>query len=199
MRSLVRNPLFLGAGALAVAAGLYLAFGVFGVQTLFYDNTVNEDFEVVAETSPEKESTATSTTSGTEEQKNQNEEPAVEEAKKEEPANPVAVSSGEFHAVDHAGTGTATVYRQPDGSHVLRLEDLNVEDGPDLYVYAIAAPDATDTASAQEAGFVNAGRLKGNVGDQTYELPPDFDPDTHQSVSIWCQSFSSNFATAPLT
>jgi hypothetical protein len=116
-----------------------------------------------------------------------------------EPAGPVAVASGAFHPVDHQGSGTATVYRLEDGSHVLRLEDLSVENGPDLYVYAIAAPDANDEAAALQAGFVNLGRLKGNVGNQTYELPAEYDPDVHRAISVWCQRFTSNFATAPLT
>lgn len=213
MRRLMRSKLFWGLGALAVAASLYLALGVFGVQTLFQENEVNEDFEVAADPSPEKKtpdaedpeskpaSETTMTDSGTEEkqERKEDEKPVAGEADKEEPAGPVAVSSGEFHPVDHAGTGMATVYRQTNGTHVLRLEGLNVENGPDLYVYAIAALDATDETAALKAGFVGAGQLKGNVGNQTYELPPDYNPDTHRAISVWCKRFTSNFATAPLT
>jgi len=126
-------------------------------------------------------------------------EPAPQPAPEPEPAGPVVISSGAFHPVDHQGSGRAVVYRLEDGSHVLRLEDLNVENGPDLYVYAIAASDAYDEAAALEAGFVNLGRLKGNVGNQTYELPAEYDPEVHRAISVWCQRFTSNFATAPLT
>lgn len=213
MRQLMRSKLFWGLGTLAVAASLYLALGVFGVQTLFREDEVNEDFEVAANPSPEKknhdaedpeskpasETTTPDSGTGEKQAKKEDKKLVAGEADKEAPAGPVAVSSGEFHPVDHAGTGTATVYRQTDGTHVLRLEGLNVENGPDLYVYAIAAPDATDETAALEAGFVSAGRLKGNVGDQTYELPPDFDPGTHRAISVWCKRFTSNFATAPLT
>ena len=217
MKRTMRNRLLLGAGALAITTILYLIFGDFGVQKLFVDETVNEDFEVAAKRSPERKNpdpppATTSAAKDPEKQpapetpatkkpttaEKQTEELVVEEPEPES-AGPVAVSSGEFHPVDHAGTGTAIVYRQPDGSHVLRLEGLNVENGPDLYVYAIAAADATDEASALEAGFVSAGRLKGNVGNQTYVLPPEYDPDAHRAISIWCQRFTSNFATAPLT
>jgi hypothetical protein len=45
---------------------------------------------------------------------------------------------------------------------------------------------------------LNLGRLKGNQGNQNYELPADFDPSTYRSISVWCQRFSVNFATAPL-
>jgi hypothetical protein len=47
-------------------------------------------------------------------------------------------------------------------------------------------------------GFLSLGPLKGNRGNQTYELPAEFDPNKHRSISIWCQRFSVNFATAPL-
>jgi hypothetical protein len=40
--------------------------------------------------------------------------------------------------------------------------------------------------------------LKGNKGDQNYELPADVDLAKYQAVTIWCQRFSVNFATAPL-
>jgi hypothetical protein len=45
---------------------------------------------------------------------------------------------------------------------------------------------------------LNLGPLKGNKGNQTYELPAGFDPEKYRSISIWCKRFSVNFATAPL-
>jgi hypothetical protein len=45
---------------------------------------------------------------------------------------------------------------------------------------------------------LNLGPLKGNRGNQTYELPAAFNPDKYRSISIWCKRFSVNFATAPL-
>jgi len=148
--------------AAPVALILYLAFAVFGVHTLFYDEVVNEDFSAVADRT------------------------AGERA------------SGEFHAVAHPGAGQATVYRLRDGSYTLRLENLDIFNGPDLYVYAIAAGDATDDEMVLESGFLNLGRLKGNQGNQTYALPDGFDPERHRAISVWCRRFSVNFATAPL-
>ena len=115
------------------------------------------------------------------------------------PAGPVLITAGQFHAVVHQGSGVALVYQQPDGSYVLRLENLDVENGPDLYVYAVAAPDANDGATVENAGFLNVGKLKGNQGNQTYQLPAEFDPTVHRSISIWCQRFAVNFVTAPLS
>ena len=166
-------------GAVVVALLLYLAFAVFGVQTLFYDEEVNEDFGAAAPASEDQTHPRTAAT-----------EPA--------PAGPVRVSGGEFHAVVHPGTGDAVVYRQDDGSYVLRLENLDIFNGPDLYVYAVAANDANDSDTVLNSGFLNLGPLKGNRGNQTYELPADFDPEKHRSISVWCQRFSVNFATAPM-
>jgi hypothetical protein len=177
IRSLWRNPAFWAAAVLLVALGLFLAFAVFGIQTLFYDTEVNEDFGVPAPASAEQgscraDSAATS--------------------------NPVVISSGKFHPVAHPGKGDAIVYRLEDGSHVLRLENLDIFNGPALYVYAVGAQDANDNETVKEAGFLNLESLKGNQSNQTYELPAQFDPEKHRSISIWCKRFSVNFATAPL-
>jgi hypothetical protein len=177
IRSLWRNPAFWTIAAFLVALGLFLAFAVFGIQTLFYDTEVNEDFGAPAPASAEQgsrrvDSAATS--------------------------NPVVISSGEFHPVAHPGKGDAIVYRLEDGSHVLRLENLDIFNGPALYVYAVGAQDAKDNETVKEVGFLNLGPLKGNKGNQTYELPTQFDPEKHRSISIWCKRFSVNFATAPL-
>ena len=115
------------------------------------------------------------------------------------PAEPVALLSGQFHAVEHEGMGAATIYRLPDGKHVLRLENFEVLNGPDLYVYLSGALDANDEQAILDGGYVSLGRLKGNKGNQNYELPPDLDLSKYHSVSIWCQRFRVNFATAPLT
>jgi hypothetical protein len=45
---------------------------------------------------------------------------------------------------------------------------------------------------------VELAKLKGNTGDQNYELPADLDLSTYRVVSIWCNRFSVNFAAAPL-
>ena len=43
------------------------------------------------------------------------------------------------------------------------------------------------------------GKLKGNEGDQNYDVPDDLDLSRYRAVTIWCRRFSVNFATAPLT
>lgn len=65
-------------------------------------------------------------------------------------------------------------------------------------VFAVGAQDAKDSETVEEAGFLSLGPLKGNQGNQAYELPARFGPEKHRSISIWCKRFSVNFATAPL-
>ena len=62
----------------------------------------------------------------------------------------------------------------------------------------MAAADASDNAMVKQAGFLNIAPLKGNVGDQNYELPANTDLSKYRAVTIWCQRFGVNFATAPL-
>lgn len=116
-----------------------------------------------------------------------------------QPANePKLLRSGEFHPVEHEGTGTASIYELPDGKRVLRLEHFEVLNGPDLYVWLSAASDANNAQTILDSQYVELGRLKGNQGNQNYELPADLDVDAFNSVTIWCRRFSVNFATAPL-
>ncbi|HMK20965.1 MAG TPA: DM13 domain-containing protein, partial [Terriglobales bacterium] len=70
--------------------------------------------------------------------------------------------------------------------------------GPDVRVYLVATTDASDSDTVKKAGFVEVGALKGNVGDQNYEIASDLDLNKYRAVTIWCKRFSVNFATAPL-
>lgn len=112
---------------------------------------------------------------------------------------PVVLSEGRFHGVAHEGSGMATLYQFPDGKRVLRFTEFTTSNGPDLFVYMVAAADANDNATVKRVGFISLGTLKGNVGDQNYDLPPDLDLTKYRSVSIWCRRFGVNFAIAPLT
>jgi len=110
-----------------------------------------------------------------------------------------ALATGRFHSVAHETHGTATIQDLGDGRRVLRLSDFATSNGPDVRVYIVAAPDASDNATVTKAGFVELGKLKGNQGDQNYDVPEDLDLTHYRAVTIWCRRFSVNFATAPLT
>jgi hypothetical protein len=110
-----------------------------------------------------------------------------------------AVATGRFHSVAHETRGTATIQDVGGGHRVLRLTEFTTSNGPDVRVYLVAAPDASDNQTVTKAGFVELGKLKGNQGDQNYDVPDDLDLTHYRAVTIWCHRFNVNFATAPLT
>lgn len=107
--------------------------------------------------------------------------------------------SGKFHDVAHKGAGEASIYQLADGKRVLRFTSFETSNGPDVRVYLVASNDATDNDTVKKAGFLEVGNLKGNIGDQNYELPSDVDLSKYRAVTIWCKRFGVNFATAPLS
>jgi hypothetical protein len=114
-------------------------------------------------------------------------------------ASPRALVAGNFHEGAHKTSGTAAVYQLDEGKRILRLTNFATSNGPDVHVYLVAASDATDSATVKNAGFVDLGSIKGNVGDQNYDVPSDADLSKYQAVTIWCARFGVNFGTAPLT
>jgi aquaporin Z len=113
-------------------------------------------------------------------------------------AGPRVLAGGTFHSGAHETKGTAQVLELEGGRRVLRLTDFHTSNGPDVQVYLVAADDVRDDATVKTAGFVHVAALKGNVGDQNYDLPADVDLAKYRSVTIWCRRFGVNFGTAPL-
>ena len=111
---------------------------------------------------------------------------------------PVKLASGEFHSGVHETKGTATIFKLGDGKRTLRLTNFETSNGPDVHVYLVAAPDAKDNDTVKKAGFVELGTLKGNIGDQNYDVPDNVDLAKYRAVTIWCVRFAVNFGTAPL-
>ena len=112
----------------------------------------------------------------------------------------VVLSKGTFQGADrfHQGSGEATIYRGPDGSHLLRLEKFKVTNGPDLRVILSPSPAPESRDDVHQSGYVELGSLKGNVGNQNYEIPADVDVNTLSSVIIYCSPFQVVFSVAPL-
>ena len=98
----------------------------------------------------------------------------------------------EFTGKAHATSGTVRLIPQPDGTTVLRLENLNTSNGPDVKV--VLSPDPDGYAS----GAVTLASLKGNKGSQNYVIPADVDLGSIRSVVLWCKRFNVDFAVAPL-
>jgi hypothetical protein len=111
---------------------------------------------------------------------------------------PMTLASGSFHSNAHDTRGMATVLELPDGRRVLRLTSFSTSNGPDVRVYLVAAPDVQDDKTVKSAGFVELGAMKGNIGNQNYDIPPTVDLASYRTVTIWCRRFSVNFGSAPL-
>jgi hypothetical protein len=155
-------------GVGVVALGI--AWYAFRPELLFINKTVNEELPVA-------QAGSMSMAKGTE---------------------PTVLAKGEFRGLAHETTGEATVHRLADGKRILRLSDFETSNGPDVHVYLVAAEVAKDNATVKQAGFIDLGSIKGNKGDQNYEVPADADLNKYKSVSIWCARFGVNFGAATL-
>ncbi|HEV8377769.1 MAG TPA: DM13 domain-containing protein [Tepidisphaeraceae bacterium] len=113
-------------------------------------------------------------------------------------ASAKTIATGSFHGVAHDGMGTATIHQLADSRRVLRFTNFSTSNGPELQVYLVAADDATDSDTVRKAGFQTLGALKGNIGDQNYDIGNDIDLSKYHAVTVWCRRFGVNFATAPL-
>jgi hypothetical protein len=116
----------------------------------------------------------------------------------QEKAQPL--ETGTFHGKVHNTSGRATIYKQGDGRLLLRLTNFKTSNGPDVHVVLIAAKDAADDANFLKSSTdrIELGSLKGNEGDQNYEVPAGTDLKKFQTVSIYCERFNANFGAAPL-
>ena len=112
----------------------------------------------------------------------------------------VKLKIGNFTDQDkfHKGIGQATIYRGTDGSYLLRLENLDVTNGPDLHVFLTPHPDPDSRGDVKAPGHVDLGKLKGNRGNQNYPIADNVDIDAQQTVVIYCVPFSVIFSTAIL-
>jgi Electron transfer DM13 len=110
------------------------------------------------------------------------------------------VATGTFHGAAHSTSGRATVYSGDNGALTLRLTNFKTSNGPNLHVLLIAASDAEDNEDFFKKGVerVDLGSLKGNEGDQNYDVPAGTDLEKYKAVSIFCERFSVNFGAAPL-
>jgi hypothetical protein len=113
-------------------------------------------------------------------------------------AEPKTLAQGRFHSNAHETIGDAAILSLGDGRRILRLTNFSTSNGPDVRVYLVAAADVQDDETVKNAGFVELGPMKGNKGDQNYEVPASIDLAQYRTVTIWCKRFSVNFGSAPL-
>ena len=126
--------------------------------------------------------------------------------KVDEPA-PFATSSdaqpvytGRLEGKLHQTSGRATIYAGGNGGQYLRLSDFSTSNGPDVHVLLGRTDDPhlqQDTIEGQ-LDSVELGPLKGNQGDQNYDLPSATDLAKYDAVVIYCERFHAVFGVAKL-
>jgi hypothetical protein len=183
---------------LAIAAvGLLVVLVVlvwFQPQALLFDRVVDEDFPGITSTPA-----ATDADQATDDPDDVD-EPTDHATASPDPVvdEPVALAVGSFESRNrYTVTGTATTYELPDGSRILRLGDFESTNGPDLFVYLTVGDQADDDATL-DADFVDLGVLRGNVGNQNYDIPAEVDLSRYDTVVIWCRRFTTSFGAADL-
>ena len=172
--------------------------------------------EEMPEMSPTTTSAAAGTTSPTTPADPDGEVPATTEAAATEPSTtlppepsttlppaptgPVALASGNLMDADsfHKGSGQVVLYQLEDGSRIIRLEDIEVTNGPQLHVLLTPVHGLSGRDHLQEAGYVDLGPLKGNIGSQNYEVPADYVIPDQLTLVIYCVPFHVVFTTAEL-
>ena len=178
------------AGLLGLVVVAVLAFGVFGVQTLFFDNEVNEAGPVFdsaaasddAVSEPAGTAEPTETTAPAAEPTDEPDETAVDPQIE-------TIATGVFQdSKIHAGSGDVNVLTDGNQRFLRFEENFATDNGPDLNVYL----------RADDGSFIDLGDLKGNIGSQNYEIPADVDLDVYNRIDIWCVRFGVSFADASL-
>jgi len=113
----------------------------------------------------------------------------------------VVLAHGTLVSHEHASSGTVRILRLADGSRLLRLENLDTTNGPDLKVWlsdAPVRPGRTGWRVFDDGRHLSLGQLKGNKGSQNYLLPQNADLKQYRSVTIWCDRFNVSFAATAL-
>ena len=115
-------------------------------------------------------------------------------------SEPEALYTGKLEGKVHQTSGRATIYKVPDGKQYLRLSDFTTSNGPDVHVLLVRAEDKAleQEIVKGDLDHVELGTLKGNQGDQNYDLPATADLNQYQAVAIYCERFHAIFGVAKL-
>jgi hypothetical protein len=127
--------------------------------------------------------------------------PASPGAPKSAPSTDLLLSRGTLISQEHPTSGQVSVVQRPDGSRVLAIAHLNTSNGPDLHIWLTDAPvrKTNDGWSIFDDGkYLSLGTLKGNIGNQVYNIPRSADLATLTSVTVWCARFDVSFGAAEL-
>ena len=108
------------------------------------------------------------------------------------------IFAGRLEGRAHPTSGRATLYESLGGKRYLRLTDFTTSNGPDVHVVLARADDpALDQKIVKgNLDYVELGKLKGNQGDQNYEVPVAIDLQKYNAVVIYCERYNAVFGVA---
>lgn len=91
--------------------------------------------------------------------------------------------------VGHRASGYVRVLETTTGK-VIRYEDFDSINGPDLHIYLTNDLEATD--------YYDLGKVKGTQGNINYPVPSEVDPSDYKYVIYWCEPFKVLFSYAEI-
>ena len=108
------------------------------------------------------------------------------------------IFAGQLEGRSHPTSGRATIYESLGGKRYLRLTNFMTSNGPDVHVVLARAEDpALDQKIVKgNLDYVELGKLKGNQGDQNYDVPATVDLQKYNAVVIYCERFNAVFGVA---
>ena len=195
---------------LSVALIALLPFVIWALAPLFYNRQVNEAFPAaapiptaMAESGVMAEPTAMAESGAMAKPTAMAEGGAMAEptAMADHMSEPMALLQGDLvsgSTPGHHTSGTATIYQLENKSQVLRLQDFSTTNGPDLFVVLSANTNPDADGIGAEGSYLQLAALKGNKGNQNYDVPAATDGKSYKSVVIWCRTFNVVFGYATL-
>ncbi|MEK6843917.1 MAG: DM13 domain-containing protein [Nanoarchaeota archaeon] len=118
--------------------------------------------------------------------------PAFKVVEKNEniPLTSDSLAEGIFIQSAHEVKGKALLIEN-EQKKILRFEDFETINGPDLHIYLASSLDAGD--------YIDLGAIKGTKGNINYDIPDGIDINKYNKVLIWCVPFKVLFSYAELS
>lgn len=108
------------------------------------------------------------------------------------------IATGDFQSQEHPTTGTASLVKLPDGTLLIRLENLASTDGPDVKIWLSELDAGGDWFKYRGGRYLDLGLVKATHGNHNYVIPAGSDVSGLDTVVLWCDRFSVAFGSAAL-
>jgi len=105
------------------------------------------------------------------------------------PPTPQLVAEGMFKPEAHDVEGKALIIQDGD-SRILRFENFDTVNGPNLHIFLASTLDQEDT--------IDLGEIKATKGNVNYDIPEGIDIEKYNKVLVWCVPFKVLFSYAEL-